>query len=104
MADESWQLGTSLDAFNDLLYGGFGALTGHEPATLVWLKAERSRKALGFDTTRRYYQDKLAQPERVNRAYFQRQLDALENGCGKTYFETLLEIVAEHSNITLVLR
>lgn len=104
MADESWQLGQSLDAFSDLLYGGFGALSGNEPVTLVWLHAEHSRAALGLDATRRYYQDKLAQPECFNSAHFQRQLDALENGSGQTYFDILLEIIAEHSNIALLLR
>lgn len=104
MADESWQLGQSLDAFNDLLYGGFGALCGNEPVTLVWLHAEHSRTALGLDATRRYYQDKLAQPECFNSAHFQRQLDALENGSGQTYFDILLELIAEHSNIALLLR
>ncbi|NDJ56333.1 ribonuclease inhibitor [Enterobacteriaceae bacterium 4M9] len=104
MADEAWQLGQSLDAFNDLLYGGFGALAGNEPVTLVWLDAEHSRKALGLEATRRYYQDKLSQPARFNRAHFQRQLDALENGSGQTYFDILLEIIADHPNITLVKR
>jgi hypothetical protein len=28
MADESWTLGPSLDALDDLLYGGYGALHG----------------------------------------------------------------------------
>ncbi len=104
MANESWQLAQSLDAFNDLLYGGFGALAGNEPATLVWLDAELSRKALGHEATRRYYLDKLAQPERFNSAHFQRQLEALENASGKTYFDILLEIVADHPNITLLMR
>jgi RNAse (barnase) inhibitor barstar len=104
MANESWRLGESLDAFNDLLYGGFGALAGSEPVTLVWRDAKRSRAALGFEVTRRYYQDKLAQPERFNVAYFQRQLAALENGSGQTYFDILLDIIADHPNITLVMR
>lgn len=104
MAGEPWQLSASLDAFNDLLYGGFGALSGNEPATLVWLDAEHSRHALGLQTTRCYWQDKLAQPERFNAAHCQHQLNALENGTGQTYFDILLEIIAGHGNITLVLR
>lgn len=37
MADEDWQLGASLDALDDLLHGGYGALAGHAIATVVWL-------------------------------------------------------------------
>ncbi len=102
MADESWQLGPSLDALNDLLYGGFGALKGNEPLTLIWRDIAQSRAALGRDATCRYYQDKLAQPQRYNQARIRQDLAALERGEGPTYFDIILEIIADHPNITLV--
>lgn len=104
MANEAWQLGNSLDAFNDLLYGGFGALLGQDTVQLVWLDMEKSKAALGYDVTRQYYLNKITQPEHFNVAFFQRQLDALENGNGQTYFDILLEIIADHPNITLLVR
>jgi hypothetical protein len=30
MQDENWKISESLDAFNDLLYGGFGSIKGEE--------------------------------------------------------------------------
>lgn len=35
MAGEDWQLGHSLDALVDMLYGGYGVLAGHESATVI---------------------------------------------------------------------
>jgi RNAse (barnase) inhibitor barstar len=102
MADESWQIGPSLDALNDLLYGGFGVLQGNEPLTLIWREIAQSRAALGHDATRRYYQDKLTQPQRYHQARIRQELASLERGEGPTYFDIILEIIADHPNITLV--
>ena len=102
MAGVDWTLGPSLDALDDLLYGGYGALDGDAPAVLVWTHAGVSRDALGVHATRQYLREKLAQPERFNRAHAQRALDALEAGTGQTYFDRVLEIIAAHPNITLV--
>lgn len=59
MADEPWTLGPSLDALDDLLYGGYGALHGASSARVEWTDHERSRRALGRDATIAYYAAKL---------------------------------------------
>lgn len=101
MGDVDWALGPSLDALDDMLYGGYGALAGAAPVTLVWTEFEASRAALGVEATRRYLQGKLAQPQRFNTAQFQRQLEALDAGTGPTYFDTVLAIFGDHPDITL---
>ncbi|MGH6861799.1 MAG: barstar family protein, partial [Phyllobacterium sp.] len=35
MAGEDWQLSANLDALNDMLHGGFGAIKGGEPIVLI---------------------------------------------------------------------
>ncbi|TDB34573.1 ribonuclease inhibitor [Stenotrophomonas sp. TEPEL] len=102
MAGEDWRLGPSLDALDDLLYGGYGALAGHETATLVWRDIDRSREALGVDATRAWLEDKLRQPGTFNAGTIGRQLDALQRGEGQTYFDIVMEIFASHPTITLV--
>jgi len=102
MTGEDWQLGYSLDGFNDLLYGGFGAIKGNEPVKLLWRNMEKSRSALGYEVTRQYYEEKLTAGPAFNTEHFRMQLDALDNGSGQTYFDILLEIIADHPNITLV--
>lgn len=101
MTGVDWQLGHSLDALDDMLYGGYGALDGDAPVTLVWTDFERSRRALGAEATRAWLQDKLDTPGRYDKARIRRDLDALEDGSGPTFFELVLDIIAAHPNITL---
>lgn len=102
MADEDWQLGPSLDALDDLLYGGYGALARHPGATVVWRGSGHSRAALGRETTRAWLQKKLEQSGTFNGDAIAGQLAALERGQGQTYFEIVLEIFAAHPGITLI--
>jgi len=103
MSNEDWKLGNSLDAFNDLLYGGFGILKGFDELEIIWKNSEKSRSDLGFETTFHFYQNKLKHPEIFNSQYIQQKLDELQLGAGQTYFEILLEIISEHKNISLTL-
>lgn len=103
MPDEDWTLGESLDALDDLLYGGFGDLRGAEPVRVVWRDAEVARDALGVEVTREYYRAKLERPEVYAAPSAQRALDALDAGRGETYFELVLRVFRDHRNIELVL-
>jgi len=102
MKEEDWQIGESLDAFDDLLYGNFGLLRGAEEVDLVWENIGHSRECLGFEATRNYYLNKLKPESPFNKKFHQEQLEELEQGTGKTYFDILLEIIASHPNIRLV--
>ena len=102
MVHEDWKLGASLDALNDLLYGGFGELKGNEPVTIIWKDFKQNRQALGIELTKVYYQEKLKSPEIFNTQFIQEKLTELERGEGQTYFEIILEIIADHPNITLI--
>lgn len=104
MTGVDWPLGHSLDALDDMLYGGYGALDGDAPVTLVWTDFEKNRRDLGIDVTRAWLQDKLDTPGRYDKARIRRDLDALEAGDGPTFFDLVLEIIAAHPNITLEMR
>lgn len=107
MPDEEWSLGASLDALDDLLHGGFGAL--HEvsatslPATVTLRDHDHVRESLGRAATREYYLAKLAEPEMFNVKHFQAKLAELDAGSGSTYFDIVYAIFAEHANVRLVL-
>lgn len=101
MQNESWQLGHSLDAFNDLLYGGFGAIDGREPFILLWKDMAQSKAALGYEVTKRYYEEKLLPDSPFNKEHFREKLAALEEGSGQTYFDIVMEIIGEHGNVKL---
>lgn len=104
MTGVDWPLGHSLDALDDMLYGGYGALDGDAPVTLVWTDFEKNRRDLSIDVTRAWLQDKLDTPGRYDKARIRRDVDALEAGDGLTFFDLVLEIIAAHPNITLEMR
>lgn len=104
MADEDWQLGPSLDALNDALHRVDSEIKRGRRVKFVWADHDNARAVLGLDETRRWLQDKLDRPEVFNTALIQEQFDALGDGTGKTYFELVLEVFADHPTIELDLR
>jgi RNAse (barnase) inhibitor barstar len=102
MGGETWTLGVSLDALDDMLYGNYGAIDGKKPVTLFWTDFDQSRSSLGEAATRLFLQAKLQQPEVFDTKRISRQLEALDRGEGQTYIDTVLAIIADHDNITLL--
>lgn len=102
MVDESWRIGQSLDAFNDLLYGSYGGLQGVQSVELVWHCIDHSRNALGYQATRAYYQDKFRPDSPYNKKLFAEKLEALEAGSGETYFDSIMAILADHPSIRVI--
>lgn len=101
MQNEDWDISQSLDAFNDLLYGGFGEIKGNEPLQLIWKNFEENKNQLGFNATKSFYEGKLKAPETYNIDFVREKIKELESGKGLTYFEIILEIISDHSNINL---
>ena len=102
MLHENWKIAQSLDAFNDLLYGSLGEIKGKEKIQLIWKDIEQNQKSLGFQTTLEFYQNKLKSPEIFYRKFVLSKIDELHNGVGLTFFEIILEIIADHENIILI--
>lgn len=102
MAKEDWKIGESLDALNDLFYGGFGLIEGNEPVELIWTNFNHNKELFEYDFTMEFYQEKLKQPKVFSTKIIEQNINDLENGTGLTYFEMILEIIAEHKNITLI--
>ena len=108
MQGESWTLGPSLDALDDMLHGGYGLLAGLRdafPVPVVWTSHASSRAALGEAATRAHLQEKLRRPAVYNGALVEEQLRALDAGTGATYFDLVLDVFAGHgAQVTLTLR
>jgi len=101
--------GRNLDAFNDILRGGFG--TPDEGFTLRWTHSAVSREHLSYPETVRQLELRLTRCHPDNRDYVRQQLVEASCGRGPTVFDWLVQIIAEHgpggseaeSNIRLVL-
>ena len=102
MLHENRKIAQSLDAFNDILYGSFGEIKGKEKIQLIWKDMEQNQKSLGFQTTLEFYQNKLKSPEIFNRKFVLSKIDEQHNGAGRTFFEIVLEIIANQDNIMLI--
>jgi len=102
MQNEDWKLGESLDALNDLLYGGFGVIKESEEVQLIWKNFEENQKIFGFDFTLKFYQENLQYPQTFNIKFIQKSIQELKEGKGMTYFEMILDIISEHPNVELI--
>lgn len=105
MRDEDWQLGESLDAFDDLLYGGYSKWKDYDQLEIVWKDIAVSEQYLGMATTKAYYLKKLGGDSSFNQDFVKEKLKQLEAGTGQTYFDILMEIIeSHHEKVRLVKR
>jgi len=96
--DLDWQTGHNLDAFNDLLLGGFGVYEFGEPIILIWKNILKSKTDLGFDATKKWYERKIVE-NKIENQYFKDKLKELTENNGQTLFDIILEIISEHKHI-----
>ena len=86
--------GKNLDAFNDVLRGGFG--TPENGFVIEWLNHEISKERLGFDETIKQLQLRLLRCHPSNVARVTEQLMAARRREGATVFDWLQEIIQKH--------
>jgi RNAse (barnase) inhibitor barstar len=99
----------SLDAFNDVLRGGFGTPEGG--FTVRWRHSAISREKLGYPETVRQYEKmlKTCHPDNVPSVWV--NLTNAQSGIGETVFDWIVKIIRDHGpggeeeedNVSLVL-
>lgn len=87
--------GHNLDAFNDLLGGGFGIHGVGEPIIIKWINYGESRKALGYEETARYYKDKLEKTRFSDNYVLRRRMDQALERRGRTLLDMITGIIRE---------
>ena len=75
--DLDWKIGRNLNAFNDVLWGGFGAFEYEEPIHIIWEHSDKSKSDLAYPANKRE---------------------------GQTVFEIIIEIIKDHKHINLTLK
>jgi RNAse (barnase) inhibitor barstar len=91
----SFDWGKNLDAFNDILRGGFG--TSENGFVLRWKNSHESRRQLGYPETVRQLERRLALCHPTNRQSLSVDLERARKGVGPTVFDWLVEINLAHS-------
>jgi RNAse (barnase) inhibitor barstar len=90
--DAEWE--HNLDAFNDILRGGFG--TPEEGFEIVWKNSNNSQIKLGYDETLRVLSQRLVHCHAANRESIAKQIEDARNKTGSTVFDWLIEIIRDH--------
>lgn len=91
----------NLDAFNDILYGGFG--TPDEGFRLVWKNAALSKNNLGYEETVKWYKETLQRCHPSNIPLLRERKALAQQGRGQTLFEWIIDIIKNHHDIELAL-
>jgi hypothetical protein len=91
---KSHPLSHSLDAFNDVLRGGFG--TPDEGFTIRWKNHDVSKRRLGYPETVRQLELRLTRCHPTNRPAVSRDLEEARAGHGPTVFDWITEIIRDH--------
>lgn len=86
--------GRNLDAFNDILRGGFG--TPEEGFILLWKNSDLSRERLGYDETVKSLEGTLKKCHFTNVPKIEKPLHNAKLGQGPTVFDWLVGIIREH--------
>ena len=86
--------GHNLDAFNDILRGGFGTPEGG--FVLRWKNSAVSRERLGYPETVRQLQRRLTRCHPANRQWVAEDLERARREVGPTVFDWLVEIIQVH--------
>jgi uncharacterized protein (TIGR02996 family) len=86
--------GHNLDAFNDILRGGFGTPKGG--FVLRWKNSAVSRERLGYPETLRQVELRLARQGTDPRDVVGGDLERARQGVGPTVFDELVEIIRVH--------
>lgn len=93
--------GKNLDAFNDVLSGGFN--TPEDGFVLVWNGSEKSKTDLGYPETVRQLVLRLEKCHPTNRDGVRKKLEAAKRNEGTTAFDWVVEIIKDHKDIKLIL-
>jgi RNAse (barnase) inhibitor barstar len=86
--------GRNLDAFNDILRGGFGTAEGG--FVLRWKNSAVSRERLGYPETVRQLEHRLTRCHPSNRKWVGEDLKRAQQGVGPSVFDWLIEIIQVH--------
>lgn len=96
--DLPWKTGHNLDAFNDLLRGGFGVHEYGQRLQIKWTNFAKSKKVFGYEATVKHYERMLGICHPDNRQYVEKKLaDARENR-GQTLLGIIVEIILDTDN------
>ncbi len=89
-----YEWGRNLNAFNDILRGGFG--TPDEGFIIVWKNSDLSRQRLGIGFTLRRLRIQQILSLGMNWRYFREEIGKIHRNNGPSFFDIIVEIIRDH--------
>lgn len=96
--DLPWKTGHNLDAFNDLLRGGFGVHEYGEQILLKWINFKKSKQDFGYGATIEHYEKMLEHCHPTNINHVEKFLQDAKNHRGATILDIIIEIILDSDN------
>ena len=96
--DLTWKTGHNLDAFNDILRGGFGVHDYGEELEILWINSEKSKKDLGYAETVKHYEKVLKRCHPSNKQFVEEKLNNSREERGETIFDIIVDIITDTNN------
>ncbi|MBR9859590.1 barnase inhibitor [bacterium] len=93
------KIGWNLDAFNDVLRGGFGVHDYEEEIELWWLNASKSQIDFGYEASIDRLKSMLETCHPSNRDNITKEIGLAENQKGQTLFQTIIAIIESQDHI-----
>ncbi|MBO4460241.1 MAG: barstar family protein [Clostridiales bacterium] len=97
-SDLDFTTGHNLNAFLDILRGGFGVHEYGEPLKITWINASKSREDLGYDETLRHWEKILTRCHPSNVAGVKKKIEDAKSHQGKTLFDTITGIIVDNDD------
>lgn len=98
-----WRIGRNLDAFNDVLSGGFGVFECDEPVVIKWVNSNKSKEDLSYGLTISELKKILKKCHPSHIQSINRRIQDLELNRGDTLFDDIIDIIKSNKHIELVL-
>lgn len=95
--DLDWKIGRNLDAFNDILRGGFG-MHDDEPIRILWINFSKSKMDLGYNATVKFHKCCLKICHKTNIAMVKERIKNAKNNKGKTLLDMIVDIIKDTDN------
>lgn len=94
----SWKTGHNMNAFHDLLRGGFGVHDVGEGIDFYWKHANKSRQDLGYEATVLHLEKILTKCHPSNRENIAEKIKKAKNRQGETLFDVIVNEILDKND------
>lgn len=99
-----FKTGHNLNAFSDILTGGFGVHEYEESIKVIWSNAQKSEINFGWDATIEFLNNKIKTCHSSDIDVVKEDIKRAEKHLGDTLYHCLVNIILTHEHIELIIQ